>query len=264
LVRFLHISDTHLQGDVNHVHYGHPTYASLKQLVATINALPYSFDFILHSGDVVDDEQPESYANAKAILAELRAPVHYIVGNHDNARLLQQTMVGIESPAARYDYAFELGGVQFVALDSTTLHEQPGGELTDTQLDWLRGYCQTDGLPLAVFIHHLPLPLGVPWLDEVIAMPSAMIISNHQAFRDVLRPAAKRLRGVFFGHIHRSSQSLEDGILYSSAPSTFGQLKTWPEMRSAAPAPEEAPGYCLVTIDATRTVVQQYTFARPD
>ena len=263
MVRFVHISDTHLRGDVDHVHYGHPPYASVKQLVSTINALPYAFDFVLHTGDVVDDEQPESYANAKTILSELRVPVRYIVGNHDHAGLLQQTMVGIASPAARYDYAFELGGVQFVALDSTSLHEQPGGELTTAQLEWLRAYCQPEGKPLAVFVHHQPLPLGVPWLDEVITMPSAMIISNHAAFRAVLHPAANRLRGVFFGHIHRSSQSVEDGIFYSSAPSTFGQLKTWPEQRAPLPAPEEAPGYSLVTIDGGRTIVQQYTFARP-
>ena len=263
MVRFIHISDSHLRGDDAFVHYSHPPYASLKQLVATINALPYSFDFVLHTGDVVDDEQPESYAKAKAMLSELHAPVHYIVGNHDNARLLQQTMIGIAQPAARYDYAFELGGIQFVALDSTSLHEQPGGELTAEQLNWLGGYCTSNGLPLAIFVHHLPLPLGVPWLDEVITMPSAMVISNHEAFRAVLRPAANRIRGVFFGHIHRSSQSIEDGILYSSAPSTFGQLKTWPEQRAPLEAPEEAPGYSLVTIDGRRTIVQQYTFARP-
>ena len=263
MVRFLHITDSHLRGDSTYSHYGHPPEGSLRQLVQNINALPFSFDFILHSGDVVDDEQPDSYANAKAILSALRAPIHYVVGNHDNARLLQQTLVGIATPAPRYDYAFEQGGVQFVGLDSTSLHEQPGGELTSEQLDWLAGYCQPDGLPLAIFVHHLPLPLAVPWLDEVITMPSAMIISNHAAFRAVLRPAAQRLRGVFFGHIHRSSQSVEHGILYSSAPSTFGQLRTWPEMRAPEPSPEEAPGYCLVTIDAGRTIVQQYTFARP-
>ncbi len=262
-VRFLHISDTHIKVDPAFTLYGHRPYDALKQLVATINALPYAFDFILHTGDVVDDGFPESYTSAKSLLSELHAPIYYLSGNHDNARTLQRDLLGIETPAERYDQAFTVGGVQFVALDSMGLGEGPGGHLTETQLAWLRSYCTPDGPPLVVALHHQPLTLDVPWLDQVTMMPSAMIVDNHAAFWDAIRPAAKRLRAVLFGHIHRSTQTVQEGILFSSAPSAVAQLKTWPELRAPQSAPEEAPGYCLVTIYPDRTLIQQYTFALP-
>jgi len=143
------------------------------------------------------------------------------------------------------------------------LGEGPGGHLTDEQLSWLGGYCAPDGPPLVITLHHEPLPLDVPWLDEITTMASPMLLDNHTAFWEAIHPAAKRLRAVLFGHIHRSTQSVREGVLFSSAPSACAQLKTWPGLRAPTPAPEEAPGYCLVTIYPDRTLIQQYTFVWP-
>src|SRR5579859_7313291 len=93
-LRFLHISDTHIRADPAFTLYGHQPYAALKQLVATINALPYPFDFVLHTGDVVDDGQADSYATARSLLNQLRVPIYYLSGNHDDAKLLQRELVG--------------------------------------------------------------------------------------------------------------------------------------------------------------------------
>ncbi len=261
-VRFLHITDTHISADPNFALYGHRPAAHLRALIDIINDLPFALSFVLHTGDVVNDEKAESYAEAKKLLAKLKIPIHYVSGNHDDARLLQG-MIGIEQPKERYDYGFVENGVDFVVLDSRGLVE-PGGHLTDAQLNRLSDTCQMKSdQPLVIVLHHLPLPSDVPWLDEVHTMPSAMILDNYARFLDTIRPARDRIRGVFFGHIHRGIQIMQDGILFSSAPSTFGQLKTYPGQEMPIPAPEEAPGYCLVTIEERRTLIQQYTFAAP-
>lgn len=261
-VRFLHITDTHISADQSFSAYGHRPYDNLKQLIAIINELPYTVDFILHTGDVVEDGSAAAYQEARRLLADLRPPVYYVAGNHDHAPDLQRVLLGIDQPKERYDYVFEVGGVRVVVLDSRGKMD-PGGELTDDQLIWLRDLCTPDGPPQVIAIHHEPLVLDVPWLDEITFMPTPMLVSNHAQFMDAVRPAKDRLRGVFFGHIHRSTQTVQEGILFSSAPSTYGALKTYPNLREALPAPEEAPGYCLVTIDEGRTIIQQYTFARP-
>jgi len=262
VVRFLHISDTHLHTDPEYILYGHHVRHNVAALIDTLNALPYPVDFVLHTGDVTDDAALESYQVTKALFATLRLPIYYLSGNHDHAPTLQRELLGIDQPIDRYDYSFTIGDVQFIALDSFGLR-QPGGYLTDTQLANLRRVCTPDGGPIAIFVHHQPLPLRVPWLDEITSMPSEMLISNHAEFWDAIRPAASRLRGVFYGHIHRSSQTVRGGVLFSSAPSAVAQLKTWPEQRTPEPAAEEAAGYCLVTIEDDRTIVQQYSFARP-
>jgi 3',5'-cyclic-AMP phosphodiesterase len=190
----------------------------------------------------------------------LRVPIYYVVGNHDDSAELQRTLAGIDEPQDRYDYAFESGGVQFVVLESNG-PVAPGGDIQSRQLEWLSQYVAPDGPPLVIALHHPPMSLDVPWLDEVITMSSSMLIANSEQFLHVIRPARERLRGVFFGHVHRSFQVWQDGMLFSSAPSASAQLKTWPGLRKPAPAPEEAPEYCLVTVDGNRTIVQQYSFA---
>ncbi len=261
-VSFIHLTDTHITADPTFANYGHRPYDNLKQLIATINALPFPFDFVLHTGDVVNDGSIEAYQQAKHLFSDLRAPIYYLAGNHDHAPDLQRVLLNIESPLDRYDYTFEMGSVQFVMLDSRGSID-PGGELRADQLARLAEICTSDGLPLVIALHHEPVLLDVPWLDEMTFMPSPMLVSNYAQFMDAIRPARERIRGVFFGHIHRGIQVQQDGLLFSSAPSVFGQLKAWPNLREVIPSPEEPGGYCLVTIEEQRTLIQQYTFARP-
>ena len=136
---------------------------------------------MLHTGDVIDDGTIESYHAAKNMFAKLRLPIYFLSGNHDHAPTMQREMLGIAQPLDRYDYSFTMGGIQFIALDSFGL-KQPGGYLTDSQLTNLRQVCTADGGPIAIFVHHQPLPLDVPWLDEITIMDSAMLISNHAEF----------------------------------------------------------------------------------
>ncbi len=269
MVRFIHITDTHIAAAEDFMSYGHSPLANLQRLVATLNALPYPFDFVLHTGDVTEDGSAAAYRRAKNVLSELHAPIRYLAGNHDDALVMQRELLGVDAPLERYDYAFEAGGVQFVMLDSRG-PVQPGGQLSTGQLAWLSEFCTPAGPPLVIALHHEPLPLDVPWLDAAPpASPEsldasekpAMLLGNSGEFLEAIAGARGRLRGVFFGHIHRAFQVWRDGILFSSAPSSFGQLKTWPGLREAQPAPEEAPGYCLVTVDEHHTIVQQYTFS---
>jgi Icc protein len=262
MVCFIHISDTHIAADQAFANYGHRPYDNLQRLIEVINALPFDYDFVLHTGDVAEYGAQQDYEQAKTLLGGLHPPIHYLVGNHDHAIPMQRVLLGDDEPKPRLDYAFELGGVQFVMLDSTGPID-PGGLLTAPQLEWLRGYCTPKGPPLVVALHHLPFELGVRWLDTPTFSAASMLLENPADLVQTLLPARERLRGVFFGHIHRSVQMFHDGILFSSAPSTFGEIKTWPGLLKPSSAPEEAPGYCVVTVDEHATKIQQYTFSRP-
>lgn len=261
MVRFLHISDSHIGPDSAFTTCGHNSLLELQELVRVINALPFPFDFVLHSGDVVDESSSASYELARSILAALRAPIYYLPGNHDCGLTMQRTLLGREDPLERFDQSFVVGGVQVVLLDSRG-SIQPGGELRLSQLEWLASFCAAEGPPLVIALHHPPITLDVPWLDTDCAMAVPMLLSNREAFIKTITPARSRLRGVFFGHVHRAFQVVENGIFFTSAPSIVGQLKTWPGLTEPMLATEEAGGYGLVTIEKHRTIVQQYSFAR--
>jgi Icc protein len=265
-VRFIHVTDSHIAPDPGYTNYGHAPYANLVALVDAINALPFPVDFVLHNGDVVQDHGEAAYRLAGSVLARLRLPVHYVAGNHDDADLLQRVLLGRTAPKPRFDYVVNIAGVDLAVFDSRS-PKNPAGTLTDDQLAELRRICSPQGPPLVIAIHHPPLPLDSTWLDEgwttsVRTYPN-MLLDRGEEFQDAVAPARERLRGVFFGHVHRAFQVMHRGVLYASAASSFGQLLTWPDLATPDPAPAEPAGFSLVTITGDRTIIRQHSLPRP-
>ena len=68
----------------------------------------------------------------------------------------------------------------------------------------------------------------------------------HQA----LLPARERMRGVFYGHVHQTMQTVRDGILYVAVASTFAQFSSWPTDETVGYVGEETPAYNFVRVCA--------------
>src|SRR5690606_12412021 len=257
LVRFVHISDTHISADPQYTHAeaDYPAMAGAKELVRQINALPFQPDFVLHTGDVAYDPDPAAYEAAKAILQEIKYPTYYLVGNHDNRELLQKIMLGRTQIANPFGYEFEINGVQIVWIDSNGPAKFAGGSLSVAQLEWLENICKSyDSRPLVVAVHHNALPIGAPFWDEFMRM------SNGEDFHRVLLPAQKRLRGVFFGDVQQAAETYRDGILYSSVLSSWYQLHCWPGQSGIIEDREADPGFDVVTITRTQTFIRRHRF----
>jgi len=257
LLRFVHVSDTHISADPSYSHpdADYPAAVGAHAAVRAINTLPFTPDFVLHTGDVAYDPDASAYLAAREILSGLRAPVHYLVGNHDDREALQRVLCGQPAPAPRHSYQFECGGVQCIMLDSNAPAPGAGGALGPQQLDWLRALCAApDARPMLVAVHHNALPVGSPFLD------SFMRLVDGEALHQALLPAARRLRGVFFGHIHQPTETWCDGILYCSAPSTWYQLHCDPGSAEIRPDRGAPPGFSVVTVLRDRTFVRRHRF----
>ncbi len=74
MLRFVHISDTHINPDPQYgVYDGRPsTVEAARALVAEINALPFTPDFVLHTGDVAYDPDPDAYETCLDILSGIK------------------------------------------------------------------------------------------------------------------------------------------------------------------------------------------------
>lgn len=265
-MRFIHFSDTHVAADPGFSNYGHRPLACLAALVDAVNALPFPVDFVLHSGDVVEDRSEQAYRLAATELSRLRFPVRYLAGNHDDAELIQRVLLGRTTTVARLDDRFQAGGVEVALFDSRGPRD-PEGTLDDPQLAALKALCRPQGPPLVIAIHHPPLPLDTPWLDrgwtEDGGRTPTMLLGRGREFLEAVAPARDRLRGVFFGHVHRSFQVVHNGILYASAPSAFAQLLSWPTQEVPEPASDEPAGFSVVTVTAEQTTVRQHALPRP-
>jgi Icc protein len=260
LLQFVHISDTHISADpaYTHAEADYPAVAGAQELVRQINALPFQPDFVLHTGDIAYDPVPSAYDAARAILQDIRYPTYYLVGNHDDPALLQQKMVGRTQILSPYDYEFELNGVQIVCLDSNGPAQFAGGSLLPKQLEWLEGICKShDVRPLVVAVHHNALPIGSSFWDDFMRM------TNGEDFHRTLLSAQRRLRGVFFGHVHQGTETYRDGILYSSVLSSWYQLQCWPGQSGILEDRGAEPGFNVVTITRSQTFIRRHRYHVP-
>jgi len=253
---FVHISDTHISTDPDYgkQNAAHSTLAGAIALVKAVNALPFNIDFILHTGDVVNDPVSEAYLTARDILSQLARPVYYLSGNHDNGVELQRLLLGRTEILAPFYYTFDANGFQIVGLDSNGPAEVPRGNLISQQLEWLDIICSAhDERPLVVAVHHNALPVGSPWLDDY------MRITNGEALHQILLKAKDRLRGVFFGHVHQNIQTYQDGILYTSTSGSWSQLNSWPGSMDTVPD-DDTPGFNVVSMTGNQTFIRRWNF----
>ena len=123
----------------------HTPMIGAKALVHQINTLPFTPDFVLHTGDVAYDPDETAYPAAKEILSAIEYPVYYLAGNHDDSAALQRIMLGESEIKTPFDYEFEVNGVQIVCVDSNRPAKPPRGRVSEEQLAWLEGFARAPG-----------------------------------------------------------------------------------------------------------------------
>lgn len=263
IVYFVHITDTHIGPDRRYQRHDHEPYPCAQRMVEIVNTLPVRPDFVVHTGDVVYDPDPDAYRLAAQVFGRLQPPIYYVVGNHDRARDIHHflPMGPKEDLVADRDtlsYAFDVKGYRFLVLDARGDDEiDPHGFLGEAQLDMVRREAGANGPPLTIFTHYPVLPLNSIWMDAHM-----LTIDGHK-LHEALLPARERLRGVFYGHVHRPMQTVRDGILYVGGASVFAQFLAWPDDIDVQFDPAAPPGYSFVHLIPGQTIIHQHTFPRP-
>jgi Icc protein len=199
------------------------TATCLVRCVERLNALVPRPDAVLVTGDLVDFGTAEEYRHLATLLEPLTIPVYLMVGNHDDRAALREVFT---APYLHDDrtvgefvqYAFDLGDMRIIALDSQVPHASPG-TLCDARLAWLEAQLdQARGRPVIVALHHPPFATGIGHMDDMALDPVAAskleaLISSH--------PNVER---VLCGHVHRPVHTRFGGTIASIAPSTAHQV----------------------------------------
>jgi 3',5'-cyclic AMP phosphodiesterase CpdA len=256
-IRFAHISDSHVGPARDFELYEVPPANRLERLVQRLNEHATELDFVVHTGDLVCEPDPRAFGLAREILQTLRPALYLVNGNHDDAEGLRRAFPwppadGQICGPDGYCYTFRRGSQRFLVLDAVGPKQiDPQGWLSDAQLRTLDTCLETYAEPLTVFIHFPALALDCRWLDQ------QMLIVNGHDFHRRLVAAQARIRGVFFGHVHRGVQVLRDGVFYCSVGSTFCQFQNWPSHDRMLPDRVERASYNLVTLDEQQVTVRQ-------
>ncbi len=191
------LSDLHLSGLVG----VNDSYHKFITLLPSV--LAYRPDFLLLTGDLVNDGNKDGYDWLFDVLHQTHIPFACVAGNHDvsiehNSHLpFEYRRLTAQSVDDRLDdcRVIDLGNWQLLLLNSSCAGKI-AGKLTDKQLHWLNHTLSTNNKPSILALHHHPIKVGSHWIDS-------HKLQNGNELLDVIIPYT-HLKGVLCGHVHQA------------------------------------------------------------
>jgi len=235
-VTLLQITDTHLHATAASRMRGVRTDGTFLAVLEHAQRDPrWAPAAIVATGDVVQDESLAGYERFRARLEPLRVPVLTLPGNHDDPRLMAETLTG-----GQFQFCGErrLGAWSLVLL-STFLAGEDAGGLGPARLAGLRQALAASAEHVLIFMHHHPLPMGSVWLDGVA-------LRDAPEFWSVVDSTAN-VRGVVCGHVHQAAERRRGDVRFFSTPSTCAQFLPASEFFALDDRP---PGFRWITLHA--------------
>ncbi|MFT8209761.1 MAG: phosphodiesterase [Symbiopectobacterium sp.] len=212
-MKIIQLSDLHLTTPGSMLH-GRDPLQQFQAAVADINTHHRDAALVVISGDLSDDGSAASYEALATTLAELQIPWRVTLGNHDDREAFLR-----EFPTLADEYGFiqnvtDLGDHRVILLDSLQGGDV-AGNLCSTRLHWLETQLrQAQGKAVLLFLHHPPMPIGLPSLDDVRLAPDAAE-ALHQC---CLRYAT--VRHIAAGHVHRPASGNWRGMTFNTVRGT--------------------------------------------
>ncbi len=228
-LRVVQITDMHMMSQPGGKLWGVDVDTNLEAVLQRLKTRHWPVEFILATGDLVNDEGAPAYERLHTFLEPLGVPVYCLPGNHDAPAILDQVLAA--GPVRRERHIMA-GNWQFILLDSS-LPGSAAGQLATSELTFLENMLAAHSqLYAVVCLHHQPLPVGSPWLDTMV------VDNGEELFAIVDRHP--QVRAVIWGHIHQAFVAQRHGVVLLGTPSTCVQFKPNTADVEADPVP---PGY---------------------
>jgi len=227
-LRIVQITDCHLGDRPGSTLLGVDTDHSLAATIDLVLQERPAPDIVLATGDLANHGSANAYLRLLAQLKRLNAPVAMLPGNHDDARVMQESL---RADPLLLCHTIEATRWQIVMLESQVAGEV-GGTLGSAQLasldESLARSARADRYSL-LCLHHHPVPIGSAWLDE-------QQVSDAGEFFEIVDRYAG-VRGILWGHVHQALDRQRGNVRLMCSPSTCVQF---------------APGSADFQLDATK------------
>lgn len=212
------ISDCHIVEEGTLAYGRVDTPRMLEACVRKIGELPRRPDALIVTGDLAEHATVSEYGFLGEILAPLRMPMFFAVGNHDERGALRAAFPDqrhLHGEDGFVQYVIDEFAVRLVVLD-TTVPDEENGTLCERRLRWLERTLAESDRPTIIAQHHPPFATGLSYLDHrTLDNPEAeaAVIARH-----------RHVERVISGHYHRNIQARFAGTVASVCPSTAHQL----------------------------------------
>ncbi|MEV6768480.1 metallophosphoesterase [Nocardia sp. NPDC051030] len=229
-LRFAQVSDSHIgfTGTANA-----SVTDTFTEAIGQVNALGYTPDFIIHTGDLTHLATQEQFDQVKQMMMGFKTPhVFTVPGEHDSTDDAGQRYRSVFGKGTRGDgwYSFDIAGVHVIGLVNT-LNLRSLGHLGQDQLDFVKNDVAglSSDTPIIVF-SHIPLFAMYPqwgWGTD----DATEALGYLRRFSSVT---------CLNGHVHQLFTKTEGNITFYSGTTTAYPL----------PKPGDGPAPKSVTLPA--------------
>lgn len=214
VVKFIHITDTHLLDRPEEKLHGLNTRDNLELVLSASQSRYQDIDFFIFTGDISQTGTEESYKLFKSVIEEYDIPVYCVPGNHDTPVLLQRIIPNCPDESIKI---IQLDKFSLILLNSW-VKDKHHGIITQSCLQQLDDYLHNSGDQFNIIaIHHPPIIIHSKWLDE-------LGLQNQAEFLQVINRYAQNTLLVC-GHVHQEVDQQLGNLRLLATPSTCHQFK---------------------------------------
>ncbi|MEO0679463.1 MAG: metallophosphoesterase [Pseudomonadota bacterium] len=210
-MKLLHFTDIHLTTPGDTIADRDPN-ANFEAALDHALARHADAEALIVTGDLSDWGDREDYVRLRDRLARLPMPAHLCVGNHDDPAAFLTVFPELADENGFVQHAFALSRGTGLALD-TTAPRTHAGAFCAARAAWLEARLSEGDGPFWLFLHHNPVPTGVPPCDEIMLLDA-------ERLGEVVARHADRIAHIFFGHCHQPLCGSFHGVPFSAPRGT--------------------------------------------
>ena len=247
----MQLSDTHVCTPSCLIKNNFDSNNALERAIEIINTEDYTIDYVLITGDLVQEGLEDEYIHLKQILNRLKQhiPVLFCLGNHDDidvfskvfsdcfAQVLSKSSIAsvtYPDKEAGLNYSVDFQISKLIVLDSSVKGET-WGKISKRGLDWLEKILSssvTDANILA--LHHPPVSSSSQVMDNISLKNPAEL--------EELVLYYNNIQLIVCGHVHRSIFTSFAKTRIAFCPSVVFQYPIFMARGKSAPTCEQ-PGF---------------------
>ncbi len=202
-------------------------------------------EHIFLTGDLANSGKIAEYEALKRALEQVRVPITFLCGNHDNRDNLAAVFPDLcKTKSGHMQQSVEIDDTRIITLDTldgppfrNDYHE---GFLCKSRLSWLETALSEAQGRVLLFMHHPAWESGLSAMDDIR-------LKNADAFFDLL-DKYKNVAHIITGHLHRTISGTAHGYSFSTLKSPNIQTPLFLENLHISQSTPEPGAYGLVLL----------------
>lgn len=213
VIKIVQLSDLHLFDDINGSLLGVRTADSFQAILDQVTDPNYEADIFLVTGDISQDYSEGSYIRFSNMIKQIKKPIFWLPGNHDDGPLMYRMFPNLGISVARQIFC---NNWQIIMLN-TQVYSNPCGYLDPEQFSYLLHCLDSHrNMNTLICMHHNTFKVNSAWLDQHYLKNADELTKCLHNYPNV--------KCVLSGHVHQVTDTLYEGVRYISSPSTCIQF----------------------------------------